>query len=348
MTHYDVLGVPRDAGDAQIRTAFRRLARQTHPDRGGSAEAFHEVALAYEVLGDARRRAEYDATLPVRPAEPVAGGQGTAWPAGQGPVRPRAASPGATGSARKRPPLPPHFEPAMPDHARSSALDEVLRLLAPVLAVVALLWGWSIAVSVLGIPELGMLLTACAVVYLWSAWSRSRGSEASWPLVTQVVGGLVLVSFTQDAVQQGGPGEVGFGVVALAAALTASAWAERVRMRHGRWLAQAVAHERFTEDLRMRRLLAEQWESFVNAPRAPEVRLWRVASVASALHQPRLLLVDPDGIESLSATLGGWFTEGQWIELDHEHGVVVGTGSRRAYEAWCSLLADPYPTPPAG
>jgi len=60
---YEVLGVPRDADDSQIKKAFRRLARELHPDVNSSETAeedFKEAAEAYEVLSDAERRATYD------------------------------------------------------------------------------------------------------------------------------------------------------------------------------------------------------------------------------------------------------------------------------------------------
>jgi molecular chaperone DnaJ len=61
--YYEVLGVPRDAGDADIKRAFRALARELHPDVSDEPEAehrFREVAEAYEVLSDPERRATYD------------------------------------------------------------------------------------------------------------------------------------------------------------------------------------------------------------------------------------------------------------------------------------------------
>jgi molecular chaperone DnaJ len=60
---YDLLGVPRDADDAQIKKAFRKLARELHPDVNKDADAedrFKEVAEAYEILSDSERRATYD------------------------------------------------------------------------------------------------------------------------------------------------------------------------------------------------------------------------------------------------------------------------------------------------
>lgn len=62
--HYGVLGVPPTATHAQIKAAFRRLAREHHPDVNATdPEAnrrFRRVARAWEVLGDARRRKAYD------------------------------------------------------------------------------------------------------------------------------------------------------------------------------------------------------------------------------------------------------------------------------------------------
>ena len=61
--YYEVLGVSRDADDTAIKGAYRRLARQYHPDVNKAADAeerFKEINEAYEVLSDADRRAAYD------------------------------------------------------------------------------------------------------------------------------------------------------------------------------------------------------------------------------------------------------------------------------------------------
>ena len=62
--YYDILGVPRSADETEIRQAYRRLARQHHPDVNpgdeDAAERFKSINSAYEVLSDADKRAKYD------------------------------------------------------------------------------------------------------------------------------------------------------------------------------------------------------------------------------------------------------------------------------------------------
>src|SRR5256714_4160649 len=61
--YYEVLGVPRDADEADIKRAFRRLARELHPDVSEAPDAherFREVVEAYEVLSKRETRDLYD------------------------------------------------------------------------------------------------------------------------------------------------------------------------------------------------------------------------------------------------------------------------------------------------
>ena len=60
MNYYSVLGVDPTATSEQIKTAYRKLARQHHPDSGGDAEKFKQVTEAYDVLKDAHKRAAFD------------------------------------------------------------------------------------------------------------------------------------------------------------------------------------------------------------------------------------------------------------------------------------------------
>lgn len=57
---YQTLGVNRDATADEIKRAYRRLASQHHPDKGGDTQVFQNIQKAYDVLGDPQRRAEYD------------------------------------------------------------------------------------------------------------------------------------------------------------------------------------------------------------------------------------------------------------------------------------------------
>src|SRR5919205_1422284 len=61
--YYELLGVPRTADDAEIKKAFRRLARELHPDVSDAPDAeerFREVVEAYEVLSKSETRELYD------------------------------------------------------------------------------------------------------------------------------------------------------------------------------------------------------------------------------------------------------------------------------------------------
>src|SRR6202022_2386571 len=62
--YYKVLNVPREASSEDIKKAFRKLARQYHPDvakdKKGAEEKFKEINEAYEVLGDPDSRRKYD------------------------------------------------------------------------------------------------------------------------------------------------------------------------------------------------------------------------------------------------------------------------------------------------
>ena len=71
---YDLLGVARDADADAIKKAYRRLARQLHPDVNpdpAAQEQFKQVTAAYEVLSDPQKRAAYD-----RGGDPFGGGFG--------------------------------------------------------------------------------------------------------------------------------------------------------------------------------------------------------------------------------------------------------------------------------
>eukprot|EP00944_MAST-04C_sp_MAST-4C-sp1_P005801 g5801.t1 len=58
--YYSILGLGRDASASDITKAYRKLARENHPDRGGSTETFQKLNEAYSTLKDPKKRRQYD------------------------------------------------------------------------------------------------------------------------------------------------------------------------------------------------------------------------------------------------------------------------------------------------
>ncbi len=110
--YYAILGVPRSASSLEIRDAYLKLARTTHPDkvnepgaRKKAEDAFKYVTAAYDTLSRERSRRDYTGKLPAEPQaeaprRTAPGGQGRPSESGSRPQRPAAStSPGATGKA---------------------------------------------------------------------------------------------------------------------------------------------------------------------------------------------------------------------------------------------------------
>ncbi len=58
--YYSILGVPDNAGQEEIKKAYRKLANQHHPDKGGDQAKFKDISVAYETLSDPQKKSEYD------------------------------------------------------------------------------------------------------------------------------------------------------------------------------------------------------------------------------------------------------------------------------------------------
>lgn len=61
VNHYEILGLSPRATPAEIKSAYRQSARETHPDLAGDADRFRALSEAYQVLSDPEQRAQYDA-----------------------------------------------------------------------------------------------------------------------------------------------------------------------------------------------------------------------------------------------------------------------------------------------
>lgn len=62
--YYSILGVDRNASPEDIKRAYRRLASQNHPDKGGDTKRFQEIQSAYDTLSDPDKRSQYDSPQP--------------------------------------------------------------------------------------------------------------------------------------------------------------------------------------------------------------------------------------------------------------------------------------------
>ena len=77
---YDILGIGRSASEQEVKSAYRKLAKELHPDRNkdnpNAAERFSDITKAYDLLSDEEQRARYDRgeiDLEGNPTNPFAG-----------------------------------------------------------------------------------------------------------------------------------------------------------------------------------------------------------------------------------------------------------------------------------
>ncbi len=118
---YEVLGVSSTVGQDELRRAYRRLLRETHPDTGGSAAKFTAVQLAWERVGDVDSRASYDRGAPRRESSPFTAG----GPASKSPFE----SPGSPFAARPPSPAGSELRARSYGHPGGRARESYLELL---------------------------------------------------------------------------------------------------------------------------------------------------------------------------------------------------------------------------
>lgn len=125
VTHYEVLGVSNTASTDEIKTAYRRMLRQTHPDTGGNAALFRLVQNAWDVLGDDSKRKFYDGLLSgpkvtySSPPTPPSAAEKT-WEEALRDDEPYVSKPETGHKSSTSTPPPPHPEPAPAQRSKRS------------------------------------------------------------------------------------------------------------------------------------------------------------------------------------------------------------------------------------
>lgn len=161
---YRILGVEPDADDHAIRAAYRRRARETHPDRGGSDEAFREVRAAYDTLRDTSRRTQWraaherDERVTTAAASGPAGASGERpwWTDARGPSYQNPNTRHVNETARRR------REAEAAGRARASAAEAARRAAAE--AAAKRVWAYRADPAVTTWWPLGGLLSALGLV----------------------------------------------------------------------------------------------------------------------------------------------------------------------------------------
>lgn len=353
-TYYDILGLPRDANQKAIKQAWRRLVRDAHPDRGGSAAQFDAVQRAYEVLRDTNTRTEYDRSLRQR-ERPEPAPQPTQH---RSPPRPTPTDPVEQPARRpRRVVLPEHTVPPLSDDLLPSRSTGERFLwwigLLALSGLVGLAW---LEESVRG-RDTAVTVAVCAGVLLGLAvgTSLSRRGVAlmsiAW-LVASLMTSIAVLGVVGELVGDDAPSQklvVTLVGVAVAFATLGTTWAATLTRR--RRVATRRVRERYQDfvgHLDERRRRAQWWMPMVEAEQQVGAGLWWVwfATTVPGFDLTSAVLDSPDGAYRTSALLWGRWPQGTWIVVDSTTGQVLASAPDAARLAWDELWRDPHPAFP--
>lgn len=354
-THYEVLGVPRDADRQTIARAYRAAMRRLHPDAAeavaaGSADEIAAVQEAWRVLQDADARASYDHELStpsdvwsglgwgVAVDAPDGEDSGTAppyaWPDADGEDAPDTGdqvdpwrTPFAAGAVSIPTPPPPTGRP------RWGALDWILTVAAAVLvgaaAVMWLSWRDEVAPSYApwdSVP-LGGFVAAIGVLMPVVMFADGRSAQRGTPerAASFGVGGVMapmgLALLVGSGIHTALLGAAEAGLV-LTVVLAVRRRVRTVRRAAADEQARMSAYHRSAE-----------WNRIREALRARGSRV-EESGGALCLDEPdRIRTVDPTTREEFRRDVVGGLPRGAWVVFDKRHRVLA-TAPPGALEAW--------------
>lgn len=308
LTHYEVLGVAPDADGETIRAAYRKLARETHPDVGGNNDDFVAVAAAWAVLSDPDARARYDGGL----------GDADGWGEDVGLT---------TGAPRK--PSPPPTEPARPSRERVDEWTSGRRALPPmteelgwlpppveapslVVRVAFVLVYVSVAIVVamsfaqaqkddrapfVFTVVYAFLLAVAALRRRDAAMAPRESRKEAAVILWSLVGAfplLVVFLMTSALTGERAPAPLFATALGMAGCLVVGLRTERQTRRARRWYpAVAAMHER--------RALAEAWDAFLAAQELYQDVARVEPGVLGPMRRPIWALVPVTGGELLAS-----------------------------------------------
>lgn len=361
-THYDVLGVARDADRQEIRRAYHAAMRRLHPDTAEPAEADADelvaVQTAWRVLGDIEASAAYDAELGVGQDawEDVAWGASVGEPE-PGAAVPRRPEPEPTSDRAPRRPGAPAPDPGL-EPWRTPCAPGAVRVPEPVLPVGPPRRGltdWA----VIGAAVLCAAGAVAAVLVAGASILRGAGAT--------LIYGAALVEIARGArtMRRGEEARAAaFAIIAFLVVCSSGLVARFGLTASGCGLAAAVALVcwRFAVDRRRRALRrheadraarltayhgAVEWNRIREALRTPDSHVERCYGVYTS-NDPRFMrAIDPRTGEETIRETGGTLPRDAWLVVAAD-GEVLCTAPPGARDAWLACWPDLTRMAPSG